>query len=586
MTNETNINMLWASLLVEELVRNDVSLFVVSPGSRSTPLALAIAENRRATAVVHFDERGAAFFAQGYAKSTGKPCALVCTSGTAAANYLPGIVEAYMSCVPLVVLTADRPPELRETGANQTIRQPGLYGSYVRWEADMACPDPAIPPEFVLTTVDQAVSQATRSPMGPVHINCAFREPLAPVSAGQEFGSYLKLLARWQHSEQPFTLYTQTQAVPSENGLAFVREKVEKAQRGIIVAGRLRNPAESAAVLQLAETLSWPVFPDIASGLRLGPANWSVIAHYEHLLRAGFFLKRGMPDTVIQLGHPFTSKWLLQQIETHSPDTYVLVAPDTRRYDPVHRLTCRIESNIESFCAAMSKGKEKRRESEWTASLNAASREAERAIGERLGESDSLTEPLVARLISQHIQPGTGLFLANSMPIRDMNAFASAGGAPVTLLVNRGASGIDGNIATAAGFASGLGAPVTAMLGDLAALHDLNSLALLGRSAVPVTLVVINNHGGGIFSFLPIAEYREHFETFFRTPHGFGFRDAATMFGLAYSNPRTPAEFVRDYEETLRGGNSAIIEVSVDQVENVDVHRQLSDAVCAALAAM
>ncbi|MGA1865063.1 MAG: 2-succinyl-5-enolpyruvyl-6-hydroxy-3-cyclohexene-1-carboxylic-acid synthase, partial [bacterium] len=268
-TNAENLNILWSSLIVEELVRNKVTCFCISPGSRSASLTVSAARNVKAKPTVFYDERGAAFYALGYAKATGNPAALICTSGTAVANYYPAIIEASMDRIPLIVLTADRPPELLETGANQAIRQPDIYGEYVRWQFNLPCPDDEIPPSMVLTTIDQLVYKARRSPAGPVHLNCMFREPLAPVSKKINPG-YQKKILSWQGSDTPFTTLSKPALTPDKETINRMVEIISSARRGLLVAGRLNTKEEIEAVKRLSVRLKWPVYPDIASGLRIG----------------------------------------------------------------------------------------------------------------------------------------------------------------------------------------------------------------------------------------------------------------------------------------------------------------------------
>ena len=235
--NTANINILWGSLIIAELIRNGIDYFCISPGSRSAPLATAVAQNQRARYLICFDERGAAFHALGYGRATGRPAALICTSGTAAANYYPAIIEASADNIPMLVLTADRPPELHESGANQVIDQPNLYGKYLNWEFDLPCPDEKIPPQFVLTTVDQAVFRSRRKPGGPVHVNCMFREPLAPFS--EPIGNdYLQLISDWERKTEPLTKYEIAGVKPESSILKEVSDIIDHAKRGIVLAGK------------------------------------------------------------------------------------------------------------------------------------------------------------------------------------------------------------------------------------------------------------------------------------------------------------------------------------------------------------
>ena len=588
LSDSPNINALWSALIVEELARNGVRFFCLSPGSRSAPLALAVAGRPGARHAMHFDERGAAFHALGYTKATQRPAALVCTSGTAAANYLPAIVEAAMSRVPLIVLTADRPPELLDTGANQTIHQPGIFSHYTRWDVTLPCPDEAVPPQTLLTTIDYAVHRATGAPAGPVHVNAMFREPLAPTATDRDFAPYVAPLAKWEAAQTPYTAYAPSHPVADTESHERVLELLRGARHGLIIAGALPGDA-GPAVRELAQTLNWPVFADIASGLRLGSPAPPVVHHYDLLLSTGAIPKDCRPDVILQLGGAFVSKRLLQFLDHSPPGHYILVDENPDRLDPAHRVSLRVEASPARFCAGICRGiasgMAPAQDPAWAGHLYGLSETVNGVVAETLTQYDYLTEPTVARAVAGDIPAGHTLFLGNSMPIRDMDRFASPHGAPVRVAVNRGASGIDGNIATAAGFARGAQTPVTALLGDLALLHDLNALAMLRELPQPVTLVVVNNDGGGIFSFLPVAGFPEHFEELFGTPHALTFAKAAELFGLQYAAPESLPEFKAAYRAAAAQTASTLIEVRTNREDNLRVHQALRIAITSACSA-
>ena len=579
-----NINAVWGTLIVEELVRNGVGLFCLSPGSRCAPLTVAVAENARAQHVMHFDERGAAYHALGCAAATGRPAALICTSGTAVANYFPAVVEASHARVPLIVLSADRPPELLDAGANQAIDQVKLFGDYARWYAALPCPTEEIDPKVVLTTIDQAVYRATSAQAGPVHLNCMFREPLAPVPTDRDLSPYMAGVASWQSGDAPYTAYVKPARTLSADDRKQLAETLSRAEHGLLIVGRLASPAETKAVGKLAEALNWPVFPDVASGLRLGTGTPPFVHYYDTLLGEPRFAERCAPDVVVQVGSPVVSKRLLEHLDKHRPQQYILVTDHPFRHDPAHGVSMRVEADVAAFCSDLAKEGAPPGDAEWRRWLWAASEAADEAIAGLLAEEDTFGEPAVARLLSERIAPDATLFVGNSMPVRDVDRFGSPHGARARVAVNRGASGIDGNIAAAAGYARVLEAPVTALVGDLALLHDLNSLALLRDAGAPVTVVVLNNNGGGIFSFLPIADYPEYLEEFFVAPHGRHFKEAAALFDLDYYRAGSRESFVDAYEKAPKSGVSTIIEVGTDRHDNVRLHRLLEEAVAKAVA--
>ncbi len=568
MMNQANINILWGSLIIEELFRCGVEYFCLSPGSRSTPLTAAAGYHDRVMKKIHFDERGAAFHALGYVRATGRPAALICTSGTATANYLPAVVEASLDHLPLILLTADRPPELHDTGANQTITQPGLYGRHVRWQFDLPCPNEAVSPAVLLTTVDQAVYRALNHPRGAVHLNCMFREPLAPEDTDHDFTDYLAILDRWTNSEKPYTSYAQTVIIPDEKSLQKLTSMLSQSRKGLFIVGRLNNRREKEAVLKFSRALGWPVFPDILSGLRLGNPSPFIIPYYDRLLQSSSFRNRFNPDLIVHLGGRLTSKRLLQFLENIIPEDYVVVTDHPERCDPTHKVTFRIQSDIAYLVDKISSGLTAGADKSWLTFFEPGIKLVEEQLEAVVAENEKINVPAVARLISQQITEHNGLFIASSLPIRDMDMFADYRCAQVATAANRGASGIDGTLAAASGFAVGLQQPVTLYTGDLAMLHDLNSLALLKNNPYPVTLVIINNNGGGIFSFLPISAFPDILDKYFITPHDWHFEQAAAMFGLDYYRPADLKAFNDCYRKALDSRRSSIIEVIVNQKDS------------------
>lgn len=566
-----NLNQLWSELIIEELVRCGVGMFVLSPGSRSSPLTAAVASNIRAKSIVHYDERGAAFFALGYARATMKPAVLICTSGSAVANYFPAVTEASQDNVPLIVLSADRPPELIECGANQAMKQERIFGEYPRAFFTMPCPDSCISPGFVLTTVDQAYYRSVRSPKGPVHVNCQFREPLAPDPEYSMWQEALPSLSRWKDNQDPYTSYFDPVLSPSPAALEALIPEVDSSRKGLIVVGRLDKREDRDAVRSLAASFSWPVFSDLTSGLRFAEGFFENIPFYDQALLSCEDFPQA--DFVLHIGGQTVSKRLAQFLRSLKGGTIARVADHPFRNDPDHILTHRIETDISLFCHELLTRCDPQR-SELLEELRHSSNLIEMTL-EKKGQ-DSLHEVAVARLLAQNISEGDGLFLASSLSIRHMDMFASCS-REIVLAANRGTSGIDGTMASAAGFAHALGKPVTLLIGDLACLHDLNSLVLLRNSPVPITVVVVNNDGGGIFSFLPIAKCENIFEDFFETPHELNFLHAAKMFGLAYLQADSCDSFVEGYRSAVDSGRSSVIEVFSECTQNRETHKYLQE---------
>ena len=596
MIQAPNLNHLWATLLIEELVRNGIDTFCVAPGSRSAPLAVAVGRHNGAWSIVHYDERGAAFHALGYGRVTGVPAVVLTTSGSALANVWPAVVEASLERIPLLVLSGDRPPELQDAGANQTMDQVKFFGGYAEWSATLPCPSTSIDPAVVLTTVDQAVSRCRGPSGGPVHINCMFRDPLAPTGQGEDFDAYLEPVRAWHDAEHAYTRYESAPVRATPQPLAEVAALVARRPRGLLVAGRLADPAARAAVTDLAGALGWPLLPDVTSGLRLDCNSGTSVPYHDVLLGSEEFMQRHPVDAVIHVGGRLTSRRLPDHLEAVRPKDYIVVDSHADRQDPIHRATRRFQLPVAEFCEALramvgnSGGAGNPVEAaaagrtegaggvHWLASWRRASEHVGCRLDEILSEGQPLSEPKVAWLVSRHIGAAEGLYLASSMPVRDMDTFGCPGSEPVVVGANRGASGVDGTIATATGFARGLGRRVTLMIGDVAFLHDLNSLRLLRTLDTPFVIVVLNNDGGGIFSFLPIAGFSEVFERYFGAPHGMTFEHAAALFELDYARPATADEFVDAYVQARGRGGATVIEVQTGRQDNYDLHVSLRNA--------
>ncbi len=575
--NSRNIQQLWTRLIVEELVRTGVTTFCVSPGSRNSPLVMSVAENSGAEAIVHPDERGASFYALGYGKARGAPAVLICTSGTAVANYLPAVVEASNAMTPMIILSADRPIVLRDTGANQTIDQVGMFGRYTRWDFDLPSPTPEITPRFVLTTIDQAVYRATRSPAGPVHINCQFSEPLTPDSRDDRPSTHPAELERWERSCRPLTSYISGGDRPRrDESIGRVMDLLKSSRRGLIVAGAGRHPGNNAEILEAAEALGMPILADVASGLRFGKyGKRNLVSHYDLILRDREFAVQHRPDLMIHLGGPLVSASANTYIEESDAD-YIVVRASPDRRDPAHRVTHRIEAAAVDFCRSIRDAGDFKG-SELLSDFRKADAAYARVLNEIETRDDSIEEFLAARVLLSSMPDNSALFLANSMPVRDADSCGVASDHDVAVSTNRGASGIDGTIASTVGFADGMRRRGVLLTGDLAFLHDLNSLLLLESSGFPVTIVVINNNGGAIFSFLPIADHNEHFERFFGAPHGLNFGEIVRGFGLDYRNPRTMAEFEEVCRAALESDRSCVIELNTDRRQNVVDHKAIWD---------
>ncbi len=568
--NKRQVTSLWSSIVIEELIRQGADFFCISPGSRSTPLTVAVARNPKARWKMFADERSAGFFALGHAKATGRPAVLICTSGTAVANYFPAVVEASMDMHPMVILSADRPFELLECGANQTIRQENIFGSYTRWQMQLPAPSTETPLKALLSTVAYAVAKALGSPAGPVHLNQPFREPLEPETPDLT-DPWVEPILPWLAATTPFSQTAFPEKEPERTTITMLRDLLSKAAQPLIIAGNIPKPEEAEAVEALALDLQVPLYRDLSSGLRLK----SSAQPWQLAFASEGFTRHFRPDLVLHFGGDFIAKHPPAAIREWKPEHYIVIRSHPNRYAPSHNVTCSIEASLALTAQAL-KG------SRTTASgWNRAAAEtfflrAGEEIDAETRPDNPVTEISTARMVSRLISGKQLLFLSNSMPVRDMDSYASSGHTGgIRSSLNRGVSGIDGIISTAAGFADGHQQALTLLIGDIAFLHDLNALSLLGTLSVPLQIIVINNNGGGIFSFLPVSKESDLFETHFATPQNYNVRLAAETFGLDYAQPKTNGEFMEIYTAASRSNRSTIIEIKGNRQENLLHHRTL-----------
>jgi len=571
---EQNQNLLWATLMIEELVRVGCDQFVICPGSRSTPLTVAAARHKRTQTHIVYDERAGAYWALGYARATGQPACVITTSGTAVANLMPAVTEASNDHIPMLLLTADRPPELLDAGANQTICQSGLFGQFVRWKKDLPCPTDQIDPAYVLTTVDQAVYRAVTDRPGPVHLNCAYREPLM----GDQDLAMPASLNRWQGSDTPYTTYAAPKKVLPEDTATEVRSFLEQTKKGHLFVGRLTSEKEQQAVQSLIASLQWPVYADLASGLRLGNTGTHIIRYFDQACLSEAFKEACCAETVLHIGARIVSKRVALFLADQRPARFIHVTSFPDRQDAIHKVTWRLQGDITEMVSQIKPQTKTSQDTAYTDLFDISARACDKIIAEHITQDDALTEPYAARRVTDLIPDRTGLFVSNSMPVRDVDIYGTHGRDKCHVGLNRGVSGIDGILATAAGFAQGHAALTTVLIGDLALLHDLNSLLVAARSTQPLVIVVINNHGGGIFRFLPIAEHTDVFEDYFVTPHDVSFEGVAKDFGLTYEKPDTKAAFDKAYSKAVRAGQTCLIEVVTDSQHSFELRKKMKQA--------
>jgi len=566
----------FCATLADEWVRAGVTDVVLSPGSRSTPIALAVADESRLRLHVHHDERSAGFVAIGLGLATGVPAVAITTSGTAAVELHPAVVEAHQARVPVIACTADRPPELHDVGAPQTVDQTRLFGPAVRWFAAPGVPDPAAAASWrslAARSVAEARGEGTGGPPGPVHLNLAFREPLVGRAAA---------LPPARPGADPWHTADRGRITVTRHGMERLGALLD-AQRGVIVAGAgCGNPE---AVFDLARATGWPVLADPRSGCRVPQGN--VVAAFDALLRHGAFARAQRPSAVLRLGQLAASKELGQWLAACG-GRQVAVHPDGRWVDPDHTVDHVVHADPTAVCTALARtiGDP---DPAWLAAWRTADDAARAAIDDVLAGHPEPTEPGIARDALATMPADATLVVSSSMPVRDLEWF----GAPrtgVRVLANRGANGIDGVVSTAVGVAlsSPPAAPsaTVALLGDIAFLHDTNGLLGLADRDVDLTLVVVDNDGGGIFSFLPQAEAlpAEQFERLYGTPHGVDLAVLAAAHGIMTIEPTGAADVGPAIAASIAAGGARLVRVRTDRTANVAVHREINAAVARRLA--
>ncbi len=579
-----NASFVFARALLHELAAGGVEHVCVCPGSRSAPLAVAASQTAGLRVWTHVDERSAAFFALGLARASRRPAAIVCTSGTAAANFAPAVAESFFGRVPLVVLTADRPPEARDFGAGQTVFQPGIFGAHLRWFHEAPVPEPdALLLREIRVLAARAVAMAAGRPAGPVHLNLPFRPPLHPEPVHAQA---LERIAEadplaWTGRDGAFARFHPARLEPDPAAVDALAAAIRTSERGAVVAGPLdAEPALADALCRLARAAGWPVLADGLSGLRSGDLvkDAPLIAHHDALLRDAPLAEALLPDTVLRLGDTPTSKATRQWLAA-APDTW-LVDPDGAWQDPEFAGGEVLRADPALLVSALLPRLEDalpRRDGTWLTRWRRAERAARDAVTACIDAEPGLYEPRSVRILAELAPEGCLLFASSSMPVRDVDGFLPVAAKRIRVVANRGANGIDGIPSSALGAAAT--APPCAILlsGDLALLHDLGGLLAANRHEVALAIVVFANDGGGIFSYLPIARYGERvgFEESFRVPHGTRVEDVARLFELDHARAGDAAGLREALAAALRSRRTTLVEVPVDRDASVAHHRRV-----------
>lgn len=610
--------MLWGQLLVAQLVRLGCTRFYAAPGSRSAPLTLAAAGHQSATLTMGYDERSLGFCAVGCGRAVRKPAAVMVTSGTAVANLYPAVVEAWHDHIPLLLLTADRPDYLRHSGANQTINQINIFGGFVRWHTSLPTPSEHTPQRFVIATVQEALQRAQHPDPGPVHLNI----PLFPCGgllspSESSCHTFWGPLPETSAEPKPFEAPQVWKAEP-RRGLQPVIDVLKRARQGlVIVAGGYGDDDDGTALEQLLTRLGWPVFAEGLCAARYRKHS-CIVPSFDLLLGCSQIATSFCPDVVLQLGtrvvSPTLDRWLQRRAAGGGDGTprriYIMAGEHLGTVDPHFAVTHRLP--LQNFVASVLDGLRVPQvqgsmhphdqpnrtinhnviRDGLPSSLPQLSCQTQAIIHKTLAGQKRLTEPFVARCISRvacaiaaeqesfrrHI-----LFLGNSMPVRDMGRFAVA---PVeknspfaAVMANRGASGIDGVLSTACGAAHATNSPVTLAVGDLSFLHDCNGLALLKETKQPVTVVVVNNCGGGIFALLPFARASDVFERCFQARHNHNLGSLCAAFDVPHTAVDRAEAFEQAYTAALQSGKTSVIEACTDSEHDRALRRQIEQAV-------
>lgn len=564
--NHTEALTRYTANFIDELVRSGVTDVVISPGSRSTPLAMTVCEHEGLREWILVDERSASYFALGMAKETKRAVALICTSGTAAANYFPAIVEAHHSRVPLVILTADRPHELRDTGAPQAIDQDKMYGNVIHWYHDMALPEANIEMlSYVRSQAARAVHEANGENCGPVHLNFPYREPLIP-----DFT--LNDLWKSPAENNYHPLYEGERRLSSLQ-MEEVGDLLAGKERGLIVVGPQVDDQLASTIVQLATTIGVPILADPLSQVRAGAHHKEmVIDSYDAILRSAVIRKELQPDFIIRFGAMPVSKAYLHYQESHRNTLQFIIENYSGYRNPTHSKTNYIKANGERFCQDLITYINRREiESIWLKKWQYMNTRAKQVLLK--GQGDSLTEDAAVRCLLEEIPPRSKLFCGNSMAVRDLDTTFTVTDKMMTVLANRGVSGIDGVVSSALGVAASSTTRVTLLIGDLSFYHDLNGLLAAKHYDLDITIILVNNDGGGIFSFLPQKQHEKHFEKLFGTPLGINFKHVVHMYNGHYRNPETLGDLRQDLNGSYKKKGITVIEVKTNRDENLKSHQ-------------
>jgi len=562
-SSAANINLLWASLFIEELIRHDITDFCIAPGSRSTPLTLAVANHPKATTHLHIDERGLGFLALGLSQVSKKPIVIITTSGTAVANLYPAVIEARQSGLSLIVISADRPASLINCGANQAIEQQNMFANYPIFFEQIVQPTVDIKANYLLTTIDLGLNKQQNHP-APIHFNIAFAEPLYPTAKTEDYQNYLSSLKSWRTNGLPFTQFINNQLVTAPESTYLSGKKV------LLVIAKMDSTKQANAIVQFAKENSFPLLADIQSSQSSVTNN----LHYYDLLliNENFNTLINQADIIIQFGEQLISKRLTELMSNFNGELQLVKSGETR-IDPNHQLDTRFNCDTIDWIKAQ-KVSPSSVNNNWSKALT----QYHCALAENIIEPFLALQPFSEMTIINQLDNllliDKPLVIGNSMPIRLADMFMNCNQAEV--FTNRGASGIDGLLATAIGVAKKSDKSTTLLIGDSSFLYDLNSLALIKQLHSTFIIIVINNDGGAIFNMLPVPEQQK--ENFYQLPHGLNFKASCEQFSIDYYNPNQLLDFEVSYNQCLHGKHS-LIEVTLENQQSATQLEQLREQI-------
>ncbi|MEZ8067357.1 2-succinyl-5-enolpyruvyl-6-hydroxy-3-cyclohexene-1-carboxylic-acid synthase [Vibrio sp. FF145] len=567
------LNRVWCNTLLEELARSGVEHVCVAPGSRSTPLTLEAEANPKLTLHTHFDERGLGFLALGLAKASNKPVAVIVTSGTAVANLLPATAESGLTREKLILLTSDRPIDLVDCGANQAIQQQGIFSSHVESALNLPSPTTQISLNWLLTSVDNALAKQ-RNVGGAIHINCPFPEPLYSANSAEMYAEYTSSISGWKSGT---ACYSQT-FLPNQVNTQPIAPSEYLGRKGVVILGSL-DIEQATKAQQFATALGWPVFCDPQSGVT---SDWK---HYDLWMQSDVAKAQlNQCDFILQFGERVVSKrlnhWIKSQASSFCSSQYIVVSPDTHRINQDHLPQTHIVADIESWVSEQHLPTLLGQHAGWAAPLVEIANTVQQLALAQISNNDQLTELSVAVDLSTRLKDRE-LFVGNSLMVRLVDMLSSISANQV--YSNRGASGIDGLVATAAGVVKANQNPLIMLIGDTSLLYDLNSLALFTHNVTPMVIVVTNNDGGAIFDLLPVPEQQK--QSLYKMPHGFSFEHAAAQFQLGYAAPETLNCYQTIVEQHFeQGQGTLLVEVKTPPEQASTLLKQFSSMLTEALA--